>query len=307
MKVLITGITGFVGRYLESFLRDKADVYGTSRGNRDEKHIVKLDLLSENEILSLIKKINPTHIFHLAGLSNVRESWEHKADFIQGNVIGTIHLLEAVRKSDQPIKVITVGSSEEYGIIPKGVERVQEETPLSPVNPYGISKCMISMLTTLYYKTYGLNVIHARPFNHIGPGQRLGFVTTDFAHQIALINKGLAKENTIHIGNLQAIRDFTDVRDIARAYYEIGRSGKPGEVYNVCTGKGVYIQDVLNILLSFSNETIQVITDPNKMRMVDIPRLVGDPGKLFRLTGWKPKQKLDDTLRDIYHSCLSKL
>lgn len=303
MKVLITGITGFVGQHLETFLRDKADVYGTSRVNRGKKHIFELDLLTENEV----KKVNPTHIFHLAGLSNVRESWEHKADFIQGNVIGTIHLLEAVRKSDQQIKVITIGSSEEYGAIPKGVEQVREETPLNPINPYGISKCMINMLTIFYYKTYRLNVTHVRPFNHIGPGQRLGFVTTDFAYQIALINKGLTKEDVISIGNLQVIRDFTDVRDIVKAYYEIGLSGKPGEVYNVCTGKGVSIQDILNILLSFSNRTIQVITDPKKMRMVDNPRLVGDPGKLFRLTRWTPKQKLDDTLRDIYHYCFNKL
>ncbi|MEJ9230877.1 GDP-mannose 4,6-dehydratase [Peribacillus butanolivorans] len=305
MKALITGITGFVGKHLEAFLQDKADVYGTSRVPRSQKHIYQLNLLSETESLKLIDNIKPTHIFHLAGLSNVKESWDDKVDFIEGNVIGTIHLLEAVRKVNDQIKVITVGSSEEYGILPEGVEKVREETPLQPINPYGISKSAISMLVKLYDKSYGLNVTHARPFNHIGPGQRLGFVTTDFAHQIALINKGLVKDCKINIGNLQIERDFTDVRDMVEAYYEIGRFGRAGEVYNVCSGRGVYIQDLLQILLSFSDKKIELVVDPNRMRVADIPRLVGDPGKMLDATGWKPKRKLEDTLRDIYNEWLN--
>ncbi|MFC9599758.1 GDP-mannose 4,6-dehydratase [Peribacillus butanolivorans] len=305
MKALITGVTGFVGKHLEAFLQDKADVYGTSRVPRSQKHIYQLNLLSETESLKLIDNIKPTHIFHLAGLSNVKESWDDKVDFIEGNVIGTIHLLEAVRKVNDQIKVITVGSSEEYGILPEGIEKVREETPLQPINPYGISKCAISMLVKLYYKSYGLNVTHARPFNHIGPGQRLGFVTTDFAHQIALINKGLVKDCKINIGNLQIERDFTDVRDMVEAYYEIGRIGRAGEVYNVCSGRGVYIQDLLQILLSFSAKKIELVVDQNRMRVADIPRLVGDPGKLLDATGWKPERKLEDTLRDIYNEWLN--
>jgi GDP-4-dehydro-6-deoxy-D-mannose reductase len=307
MKALITGITGFVGKHLAAFLQDKADVYGTSRINRGEKHIFELTLMSEMETVKLLEKIKPTHIFHLAGLSNVKDSWEYKADFIQGNVIGTVHLLEAVRKVDRQIKVISVGSSEEYGIIPAGVNKVKEETPLHPINPYGISKCAISMLVQLYNKSYGLNVIHVRPFNHIGPGQREGFVSTDFAYQIARINSGTAKENKISIGNLQTIRDFTDVRDIVAAYYEIALFGKAGDVYNVCTGQAVNIQEILDILLSFSKKSIEVTVDPNKMRASEIPRLVGDPKKLFSLTEWRPKRKLKDTLRDIYHYWYNKL
>lgn len=307
MKALITGVTGFVGKHLEAFLQDKADVYGTSRIPRGERHIYPLDLLSGTETCKLIDNIKPTHIFHLAGLSNVKESWEHKVDFIQGNVTGTIHLLEAVRKVDDQIKVITIGSSEEYGILPEGVEKVGEDTPLQPINPYGISKCAISMLVKLYHKSYGLNVTHARPFNHIGPGQRLGFVTTDFAHQIALITKGIVKECKINIGNIQIERDFTDVRDMVEAYYEIGRFGRAGEVYNVCSGRGVYIQDLLQILLSFSFKKIELAVDSNRMRVADVPRLIGDPGKLFDATGWVPKWKFEDTLRDIYEEWLNKL
>ncbi|MFJ5713992.1 GDP-mannose 4,6-dehydratase [Neobacillus sp. NPDC093127] len=306
MKVLITGITGFVGNHLEAFLKDKADVYGTSRSNRSEKHIFEIDFHSEAKIIELIETIKPTHIFHLAGLSNVKDSWSHKADFIQANVIGTIHLLEAVRKVDTQIKVLTVGSSEEYGLISKGVDKVTEETALNPVSPYGISKCAISMLVNLYHKSYGLDITHARPFNHIGPGQRLGFVTSDFAYQIALINKEITKDSILKIGNLNTARDFTDVRDIVEAYYNIACFGKAGEAYNVCTGQGIIIQDILETFISFSNKKINVLVDPSKLRVAEMPRLVGDPEKLFWLTGWKPKQKLEDTLKDIYDYWIGK-
>lgn len=305
MRALITGINGFVGKQLELFLKDKADVYGTSRVNRVEKHIFVVDLLSEAKIIELIERIKPTHIFHLAGLSNVKESWEHKADFIHGNVIGTINLLEAVRKTDNHIKVMTVGSSEEYGRVQERLNKVSEKTKLNPVSPYGISKCAISMLVNLYHNSYGLNVTHARPFNHIGPGQKLGFVTTDFAYQIALISKGNTKEQIMRIGNLQSIRDFTDVRDIVEAYYNIACYGKAGEAYNVCTGEGIKIQDILEILIGFSNRKIKLIVDSSRMRAADIPKLVGDPEKIKKLTGWKPKWKLEETLRDIYDEWLN--
>ncbi|MGG1399780.1 GDP-mannose 4,6-dehydratase [Bacillus salipaludis] len=307
MKALITGITGFVGKHLEAFLKNKADVYGTSRSKRSEKHIFEVNFRSEKNFIELLKTIKPTHIFHLAGLSNVKDSWNNKAAFIQGNVIGTIHLLEAIRKVDNQIKVVTVGSSEEYGLIPKGLEKVTEETALNSVSPYGISKSALSMLVNLYHKSYGLRITHARPFNHIGPGQKLGFVTSDFAYQIALINRGITKDPIIQIGNLKTVRDFTDVRDIVEAYYDIACFGKAGEVYNVCTGQGVYIQDILEILISFSNKKIDLAADPGRIRVTEIPRLVGDPEKLFKLTGWKPKRQLEDTLRDIYDYWLKNI
>lgn len=307
MRALITGITGFAGKHLEYFLRDKAEVYGTSRTPNPEKHIFVMDLLSEGDISEIIKKVKPTHIFHLAGLSNVKNSWEHKADFIQANVMGTINLLEAVRKADYPIRVIAIGSSEEYGIVPAELEQVCEETPLHPVSPYGISKSAIHMLVNLYHKSYGLEVIHARPFNHIGPDQKRGFVTTDFAYQIALINKGRTKDSTIRIGNLDVVRDFTDVRDIVEAYYHIACLGKAGVTYNVCKGKGIRIQDLLDVLLGFSGEKINLIVDPDKLRIVDIPRLVGDPRKLLSLTDWRPQRRMENTLKEIYEFWLNEL
>ncbi|PLR76600.1 GDP-mannose 4,6 dehydratase [Bacillus sp. V3-13] len=307
MKALITGIKGFVGKHLEQYLEDKADVFGTSRIEHPEKNIFKISFLSEWEMIRLIEKIKPTHIFHLAGFSSVKDSWENKQAVIQGNVIATIHLLEAVRKVDGKIRIITVGSSEEYGIVPDDIEKVHEEIPLSPVNPYGVSKSMVSMLAKMYFKFYGLNVIHARSFNHIGSGQRLGFVTTDFAHQIAMINKGKAKDNIMNVGNLETIRDFADVEDIAEAYYQLGRYGKAGEIYNVCTGEGTSIRDILNILLSFSKVNIEVVVDPEKIRISEIQKLVGDPDKLVKDTDWKPKRELEQTLKNIYEQWLYNL
>ncbi len=307
MKALITGITGFVGRHLERFLKDKAEVYGTSRANRSENHIFRVDFQSETEIAELMNKLEPTHIFHLAGLSSVKDSWERKTDFIEANVMGTIHLLEAVRKTNRGIKVVTIGSSEEYGKIPPELDKVSEEMRLDPSSPYGISKSAVSMLAKLYHESYGLDITHARPFNHIGPGQRQGFVTTDFAYQIALINKGKTKTAAMRVGNLKVARDFTDVRDIAEAYYLLACSGTAGEIYNVCTGKGVYIEEILEILSNFSDKKIEYEVDPARLRVADVPRLVGNPEKLMILTGWKPKKKLEDTLRDIYHHCLKAL
>lgn len=300
MRVLITGITGFVGKHLENFLLDKADVYGTSRAEHANKHIFKLSLLSETETINIIEKVKPTHIFHLAGLSNVKDSWENKEKFIQANVISTIHLLEAVRKVDRGIRVITIGSAEEYGTISNVIDKIHEEIPLFPVNPYGISKSTVSRLVKLYNESYGLNVTHVRPFNHIGSTQRLGFVTTDFAYQIAMINKGKVNHTNMRVGNLEAIRDFTDVKDIVEAYYQIAQHGEAGEIYNVCTGEGTSIQEILNILLSFSKVNIKVLIDPKKIRISEVQKFVGDPGKLFNVTGWKPTRKLEETLKDIY-------
>jgi GDP-4-dehydro-6-deoxy-D-mannose reductase len=307
MRALITGINGFVGKHLEIFLRGKADVYGTSRINRNEKHIFQVDLLSESKIIELLEEIKPTHIFHLAGLSNVKDSWRHKAEFFKGNVISTVNLLEAVRKTDTTIKVITIGSSEEYGRVSGKLDKVTEKTEINPISPYGISKCSVSMLMKLYTNSYGMNIIHVRPFNHIGPGQNLGFVTTDFAYQLAQINRGISKDKTMKIGNLQSIRDFTDVRDIVEAYYDLACYGEPGEIYNVCTGKGICIQEILDILIGFSKEKINLVVEPGRMRASDIPKLVGDADKIFKSTGWIPKRKLKDTLKDIYVEWLTSV
>ncbi|MDF2082846.1 GDP-mannose 4,6-dehydratase [Bacillus pseudomycoides] len=307
MKALITGITGFVGRYLQNTLIvEGAEVFGTSRQSNVCKNIYQLDLQGQDEILSLLKKISPTHIFHLAGMSNVRDSWIHVSKTIETNTIGTINLLESVKKWGKETRVITIGSSEEYGKISiNNGRKITEKSLLNPLSPYGASKAIISMLIKQYHNGFGLDVMHIRPFNHIGPGQKLGFVTADFAHQIALINKSTTNCNKIKVGNLESLRDFTDVRDIVRAYYMIALKGRAGEIYNVCSGKSISIQQILNILLSFSSKKIAIELDPNKMRPSDIPYFIGDYTKIKKATGWEPKIPLKHSLQDIYEHWLT--
>jgi GDP-4-dehydro-6-deoxy-D-mannose reductase len=307
MRALITGITGFVGRYLQTYLLEQGiEVYGTSRKPQGDRSIYQINLYNEKDIFNMLHEVRPTHIFHLAGESNVKNSWLHVNEYFEANTITTIHLFEAVKKLREKVRIITIGSSEEYGAV-NTVENITEETPINPVNPYGVSKAAISMLSKQYFQAFGLDVIHLRPFNHIGPGQRLGFVTSDFAYQIAKINKSIENEPVIKVGNLDAIRDFTDVRDIVKAYYLIALKGKSGEIYNICSGKGIKIMDILNILLSYSKIEIKKEIDHQKMRPIDVPSFIGSNVKVFQDTGWKPKISINRSLLDIYKYWLDKI
>ncbi|MET3698894.1 GDP-4-dehydro-6-deoxy-D-mannose reductase [Bacillus oleivorans] len=308
MRALITGISGFVGQYLEKrLLKESNMVFGTSRSQRKENNYLCLNLLCEQEIVHLLKNIRPSHIFHLAGMSNVKQSWTARKHVIEANTSATINLLEAVKKADPNIRVITIGSSEEYGYLGSNQTPISEDSMLQPINPYGVSKAAVSMLVKQYYKADHLNVIHLRPFNHIGPGQSLGFVTSDFAYQLALINSKKTENNQMKIGNLEAIRDFTDVRDIVEAYYQIAMYGKSGEIYNVCRGIGVNIQTILDILLSFSDIQVETVTDETKMRPSEVSILIGSNQKLLNHISWQPKIPLEKSLYDIYQFWLSKI
>lgn len=308
MRVLITGINGFVGKYLRDYLQiNSVEVFGTSRYETENKNVYQMDLGMEESIIRVLKTIKPTHIFHLAGMTSVRDSWSNKVEVFQANTIGTINLLEAVKKIDNSIKVITIGSAEEYGPVQNIGQKISEYQVLNPINPYGVSKASISMLVKQYYQSYKMNIVHVRPFNHIGPGQRLGFVASDFAYQIALIHKGKIQPNVINVGNLEAVRDFTDVRDIVKAYLAIAIKGIPGEIYNVCSSKGTKIREMLNIYLSFTNENIIIKSSSTDIRALEVNHLVGNHSKLTELTGWKAEKSLDETLLNIYQYWLDEI
>jgi GDP-4-dehydro-6-deoxy-D-mannose reductase len=305
MRALITGVTGFVGEYLAEHLKSQGfEVYGTSSKEINANpftNILYNNLTSEKEISSLLEAIKPDHIYHLAGKSNVKSSWENKADTFTTNVNITVNLLEAARKSSiaNTVKILTVGSSEEYGKIHDTQMPINESIAIQPMNPYGISKATISFFAKQYYYAYGLKVLHVRPFNHIGPRQRLGFVVPDFSSQIVEMEKE-GNEKTINVGNLEAKRDFTDVRDIVRAYHLLlYTSTSFGEILNVCSGTPISMQTILQKLISLSNQTIKLKMDPNKMRPLDVPLYFGDNSKIKKLTGWEPKFKLEDTLLDV--------
>lgn len=309
MKALITGVQGFVGRYLANhLLAQDIEVWGTSRKEspvlfleNGPVTIVQNDLENTEQILELLKEIQPDYIFHLAGQSNVRKSWDDKAGTFYANVNKTIYLLDACVKYQNikpEIRLLTVGSSEEYGKVEIEELPIKETTPLRPMSPYGASKAAVSMLVQQYSKAHGLNVIHVRPFNHIGPGQSDGFVTTDFAKQVVSIIKGTV-EPIMYIGDLTAERDFTNVKDIVEAYFALIINGVNGEIYNVCSSKSHAIKEVLDIMIKKSPIKIEVKIDESKLRPSEIPIYIGDNNKLISTIDWSLKNSFEETLEEI--------
>lgn len=303
MRALITGVNGFVGKYLEQYLITQGfEVWGSSRSDRatnDQSfNRIQLDFDSIDNLTTAINNLKPDYVFHLAAQSSVKKSWDDMEFTLHSNIINSSRLFEAILHSDvaEKIRILSVGSSEEYGILPQEYMPIKEDNILNPINPYGISKVSQFMLAKLYAKL-GLQIVHVRPFNHIGPGQGLGFVTSDFSNQIAKIEANEINP-IMNVGNLSAKRDFLDVRDIIRAYISIISTGISGEVYNICSSQPVAISDLLGILVGLSNKKIEVNIDQKLMRVVDIPIYVGDNTKIRSLINWQPKISLEETLRD---------
>ncbi|WP_313568884.1 GDP-mannose 4,6-dehydratase [Acetoanaerobium noterae] len=304
MKALITGINGFVGEYLSDFLiSNQIDVYGTvlseeaSIENISDNKIFKMDLLDKNEVNKIIAEIKPDYIFHLAGQSSVALSWKKPDLTINVNVIGTINLLEAVKLYSNKSRVLIIGSSDQYGIVNPEQCPISENTPMNPQSPYATSKKTQEEIAIQYFKAFKINTIIVRAFNHIGPKQNKGFVIADFASQIAEIEKE-KKAAIIKVGNLDAKRDFTDVRDVVRAYYLVMTNGKPGEIYNVGSGITYKIKEILDKLLSLAKVSIYIEKDNDKMRPSDVPLIQCDNSKISTECGWTLQYPIDQTLID---------
>lgn len=333
MRVLITGITGFVGSHLAEYLLSMHDGYmgegklfGTVRhrspldnisGILDRVTLIKdVDLRDAHAAGEAIKRAEPDYIFHLAAQSLVPASWTSPADTLETNVMGTVNLLEAVRRSELHPVIQIAGSSEEYGSpplvedtscktfgvnqVPKMVFKVPitEDFPLLPLSPYGVSKVAEDLLGFQYHKSYGMKIVRTRAFNHEGPRRGEAFAPSNFAKQVAEIEKGL-RDPVIHVGNLEAKRDFTDVRDIVRGYWLAADRGKYGEVYNICSGKARTIQTVLDTLRLQSTAQFEVVQDKERMRPSDIPILEGDCTRFTKQTHWKPQVSFTQTMGDL--------
>lgn len=308
MKALITGITGFVGSHLAELLLSKGyEVWGIARwrsGVENIEHIksrlkiIEADLNDAHSFYNAIQKIKPDEIYHLAAQSFVPTSWVAPADTIKTNVIGTINLFEAIRKAGIDPKIQVACSSEEYGLVKPDEVPIKETHPLRPLSPYGVSKIAQDMLSFQYFKSYGLKIVVTRGFNHSGPRRGEVFVCSNFAKQIAEIEKGL-REAKIKVGNLEAVRDFTDVRDMVKGYNLALEKGIAGERYNICSGKGYKIKEVLDMLLKMADKEIKIEEDPERMRPSDVPILIGDNSKFRKQTGWKPEIPFDKTLKDL--------
>ncbi|HEC86472.1 MAG TPA: NAD-dependent epimerase/dehydratase family protein, partial [Thermoplasmatales archaeon] len=257
---------------------------------------------------TLIDEIRPDYIYHLAGESSVKLSWSNLFSLLNNNVIATLNLLEAIRaRNDTKCKILLACSSEEYGIVDSRNIPIQEDTPLKPVSPYAVSKATVDLFGYQYYKSYGLSIIRIRAFNHTGPRRPEIYALSNFAKQIVEIEKN-KKEAVIKVGNLNVVRDYTDVRDVVRGYVLAMEHCKPGEVYNLCSSKGYKLADLLDILISQSeHRNIKIIRDDSRMRPVDSPIIIGSNAKFKQATAWSPEFNIEQTFQDMLNYWRSKV
>jgi len=313
MKILITGITGFVGSHLAEYCltQSKAKVYGTVLSHhlgdelkriehiKDRIELFECDLTNRVAVVRVLNKVKPDKIFHLAAQSFVPTSWKSPEDTLVNNIISELNIFEVVRELKLNPVIVIACSSEEYGLIFKNELPVKETNPLRPLSPYAVSKIAQEKLALQYHYSYSLKTVLTRFFNTEGPRRGQEFVTSNFAKQIAEIEKG-KREPIIYVGNLETKRDFNDVRDMVRAYWLASEKCKFGEPYNVCSGKARSIRSVLNLLLGLSKvKNIKVKQDPERLRTSDVPILQGDSSKFRKQTGWKPKIPFEKTMEDL--------
>jgi GDP-4-dehydro-6-deoxy-D-mannose reductase len=308
MKVLITGIAGFAGSHLAELLLSGGDeVMGaclpgeTTRNIEPFKTRVGLfpcDIRDAGAARKLIAETRPDEIYHLAALAFIPDSIADPRLTFEINLFGTLNVFEAAKRLQPSPSVLFVGSADEYGRVKEDELPVTEQNPLRPLNPYSVSKVSAGMLAYQYAASGSMRVVRVRPFNHTGPRQSPQFVCSDFARQIVEAEKG-RRPPEIWVGNLKPKRDFTDVRDVVRAYRDVLRRGEQGEVYNICSGKAVEIGRILDSLLAISGHTFSVVKQPERARGSDVSEIRGDYAKLRRAINWQPTIPLEKTLSDM--------
>lgn len=305
MNILITGISGFVGTHLTSKLIEQGHhLVGLDHSPRLDSNIeiIQCDILSAQRVQEVFEQVQPEAIIHLAAQSNPGLSFEKPRLTFEVNLIGTLEIFEAVRRINQQNpqfnpKIVVTGSVDEYGIVPPEQLPITEQTSFHPNNPYAISKLATAHLSRQYADSYGLQVIYVSPFNQIGPNQAPGFFISDMCLQIAKIENNL-QEPTIQTGNLQAKRDFVDVRDVTNAYSLLLEYGQPGTRYNICSGQSHSMSDILGQLLSMTKHHIIRQYDSTRGRPADIPDRYGSYQQLNQSTGWQPQISLTQSLQD---------
>lgn len=302
VKALITGIGGFAGQHLSRLLQGEGiEVWGISREMAAEgaNRVAQADLLDRTAVRQVLEQAAPDLVFHLAAQASVGLSWKDPEETLRNNVFAQLNLLEAIRGLGISPRVLVVSSNEVYGA-PAGPEELpfRETNPLRPNNPYALSKVAQDLMAYQYHAAYRMPVMRVRPFNHLGPGQSDDFVASSFARQVAEVEAG-KREPVIRVGNLEAMRDFSDVRDVVRAYYLVATKGQPGEVYNVGSGDAVSVQRLLDFFVRECRVPINVEIDPERYRPVDVPVSWTDTTKLREATGWRPSIPLERTLGDV--------
>jgi GDP-4-dehydro-6-deoxy-D-mannose reductase len=308
VRLLVTGAGGFVGGHLVDYLhaeQPQAEVHGVviphgsvSWRAASGARVLEADLNDPLAAAAVVEEVRPDRVVHLAGQSSVHLSWLDPAGTLRTNVLGIVHLLDAARARALRPAVLVVGSAEEYGKVGPDEMPIREEAPLRPASPYAVSKVAQGALALLYGPAGGMRVVLTRTFHHTGPGRGEAFAESSFARQLAEIEAGL-RPPVLKVGNLEAVRDFADVRDVVRAYWMLLERGEGGAVYNVCTGRGRRIRELLDMLLAASGARVEVRVDPDRLRPSDVPTQVGDPSRLREATGWEPRIPFERTLEDL--------
>ena len=309
-RVLITGVTGFAGSHLVDYLLTRGDceIHGIWRWRSRTENIEHLkpgdmalhecDLRDATSTFDTVAKVKPDWIFHLAAQSFVPTSWVAPTESLTTNILAQVNIFEAVRRLGLATRIQLACSSEEYGMVLPDETPIRETNPLRPLSPYAVSKVAQDMLGYQYWMSWKVDSVRTRGFNHEGPRRGPVFVASDFAKQIADIERG-SRPPVLNVGNLEAKRDFTDVRDMVRGYVLALEKGEPGEVYNLCRGRCWTIRETLDMLLALTKVKIEVKQDPARLRPSDVPILLGDNSKFVAATGWQPTIPFEQTLRDM--------
>lgn len=303
MKALIIGGAGFVGQHLINYLKENTDwkIFVTKIPSENFEvsgiEIHNLNILEIDEVDQVLNQVQPDYIFHLAAQSSVAYSWKNPGLTIDVNIKGTVNLLESVRKLSKKPRILLIGSGEEYGFIQEDEVPIKETNATRPGNIYAATKVAQNLMGVIYARSYQMDVVIVRAFNHIGPNQEPFFVVADFCKQVVEIERGL-REPVLNVGNLSSKRDFTDVRDVVRAYVELVQHGQTGEIYNVGSGLAIEIDQILRQILKLSKTEISVQIDPQRMRPSDIPIIEANTEKIFNCIQWKPLISLDQTLEE---------
>lgn len=314
MQVLITGAGGFVGGHLASYIQatnPDVNIYGTIlyETEKPSEHITKsyqVDLKHYDLVRDMLADCQPDRIYHLAAQAFVPRSFQDPWETLENNIRGQLNIIQACLELDIRPRLLIISSAEIYGAVTTEQMPMDESTPIRPTNPYSVSKVTQDMLGLQFFLSHNMPIMRARAFNHIGPGQNSRFVAPAFATQIAKIEAN-QQEPFIYVGNLEAQRDFTDVRDIVRAYHLIVENGIPGQAYNVASGKAYSIQYLLDTLLGYSDINIDVRVDPDRLRPVDVPIIRGDHSKLHHDTGWQPTISFEETLKNVLDDCRQRM
>ncbi|HXV60856.1 MAG TPA: GDP-mannose 4,6-dehydratase [Vicinamibacteria bacterium] len=301
--MLVTGAAGFVGRHLTAYLHEGGhEVLGLvlpkDVGPTEPFETRGVDLLDDDALADAVSTFVPDTIYHLAAFSNPERSFGSARKTLETNVIGANNLLSAAASTGRRPRVLLVGSAQQYGLVDRESQPISEEQVLRPQTPYAVSKVSQELLGQQYVLAEELPVYLTRSFNHTGPGQSDVYVCSSFAKQVAESEKGL-REPVLRAGNLEARRDFSDVRDVVRAYEAIIDHGRPGRVYNVCSGEAVAIRDVVDQLVALAHARVRVSIDPELYHTIDAPLIVGSNRRLRSETGWTPRYALAKTLRDL--------